>query len=148
MTEIDFDAIADQRYYGSVTGGFEDLESDISDFENLDRASIAMGVCAIGDDWLPITRNELVLELARLIGYDSAYGTRVVSDEQSREFAELFANAFGEDGRFYRSFQNDYDPEGRFVRGYSTPLTDATFSYGLAGLDSRRIGIIVVCDED
>ncbi len=49
---------------------------------------------------------------------------------------------------FYRSFEKNYDASGRFLSGYSTPLTDATFSYAFAGIDSERVGMIVVCDED
>jgi hypothetical protein len=148
MKPLAFDAIAEKRRYGSVIGGFSDVSFDRSDFENLDHASEAIDVFQIGDDWIPISRDELLTGLTRLIAHDSAYDTLVVPEEIASQFAQEFEGVFEKDARFYRSFENEYDASGRFLRGYSTPLTDATFSYAFAGVDSERVGMMVVCDED
>ncbi len=148
MKSFSFDAIAEKRHYGSVIGGFTNALKELSEFENLNRASQACNVYQIGDDWIPISHAELLSGLAKLIGYDSAYGMRIVPVEFANQAAQDFANVFQNDARFYRNFEHEYDDTGRFISGYSNPLTDATFSYGFAGLDSMRVGLIVVCDED
>jgi hypothetical protein len=148
MKSFSFDAIAEKRQYGSVIGGFTNALPEISEFENLNRASQACNVYQIGDDWIPISHAELLSGLANLIGYDSAYGMQVVPAELANQAAQDFASVFESDARFYRNFEHEYDGTGRFTGGYSNPLTDATFSYGFAGLDSIRAGMIVVCDED
>ncbi len=66
MKPLAFDAIAEKRRYGSVIGGFSDVSFDRSDFENLDHASVAVDVFQIGDDWIPISRDELLTGLTRL----------------------------------------------------------------------------------
>lgn len=148
MKQFAFDTIAEIRRYGYVIGGFADVTDESSDFENLNRASLEIGVFPIGEDWLPISSDELLIGLARLIGYDSAYETLVVPEAVAKQFAKEFIDVFNKDARFYRSFENEYDASGRFLRGYSTPLTDATFSYAFACVDSVRAGMVVICDED
>ncbi len=94
MKPLAFDAIAEKRRYGSVIGGFSDVSFDRSDFENLDHASEAIGVFQIGDDWIPISRDELLTGLTRLIAYDSAYDTLVVPEKIASQFAQEFEGLF------------------------------------------------------
>ncbi|MFO0940953.1 MAG: hypothetical protein U0930_09310 [Pirellulales bacterium] len=148
MKPFAFDSIAEIRRYGYVIGGFADVTDGSSDFENLNRTSLSIEVFPIGENWLPISCDELLIGLARLIGYDSAYDTLVVREAVAKQFAKEFVELFDKDARFYRSFEKEYDASGRFLRGFSTPLTDATFSYAFACVDSVRAGIVVVCDED
>ena len=69
-TTLPLTPLPKKRRYGSVIGGFSDVSFDRSDFENLDHASEAIDVFQIGDDWIPISRDELLTGLTRLIAYD------------------------------------------------------------------------------
>ena len=148
MTLFNFDEVAKIRRFGCVTGGFTNVVPEVSDFDNLNRASLVANAFQIGDEWIPISRDELLTDLARLIGYDSAYRTLVIPAELASHFATNFAGVFLEDARFYKNFEKEHDASGRYVRGYSTPLTDATFSHGFAGIDSQHLGMIIISDED
>jgi hypothetical protein len=102
----------------------------------------------LGDDWIELDHSRARKRLANILGIDLAYGAEVMEPRRAEELAEQFTRLYDDGVKFFTNFTDwETSPSGGRSRT-GNPLTSATFDQCVLGIDSTRIGIVVVMDED
>jgi hypothetical protein len=103
-----------------------------------------LGFHPIGDLWNQIDREDAELVLTRLLNKGQAYDVAIMEESRARELATMFLSLFAANATFYT---NGPVSRGKAPAGWH-PITDATFDRGIVCVDSVRVGIAWMQDED
>jgi hypothetical protein len=110
----------------------------------LDAFASGLGLARLGDLWREVGRDQARALLVSALARDLAYGERTMEDGTAASVAERFLEMFGAQARCFTN-------TGPFVAGGGrswTPLTAHTFDVGVAALGEKRIGLLLLADED
>ena len=107
-----------------------------------DAAAIAADLFPIGEAWTPTARDVVVTETGKAISTDLAYGTRCQPRETAEGRIRRFLSLFDDDAALFLN-----GTRSEIARWYA-PLTLATFDFGMAVVDRRRVGIVARTGED
>jgi hypothetical protein len=115
----------------------------------LDDFVRGFGFTGLGEAWIEVTREDAIAVVQQVLLKDLAYGVAMMPEAEACALAESFFSLFGSEGRCFTNGNlvlPNADPSE--VRRSWNPITSATLDTGILCLDTNRIGIFWVEDED
>ncbi|MFW9994211.1 MAG: hypothetical protein ACFFD4_19360 [Candidatus Odinarchaeota archaeon] len=99
---------------------------------------------------LGIDRGEAKNVLIRILTHDLAHDYEIMSEDEALNLVNRFLQFFKNDARFFTNaeFTSTPDKPVKLVISSWNPLTSATFDTGVFAIDCKKIGLILVEDED
>ncbi len=113
--------------------------------EIIDLLMKALNYSPLGQQWKEINREEAQKILLLILTKDLAYNTNLMSLSDAKQLLLRFLSFFKADCQFFTnaSFNNKYSR----IKSWNS-ITQATFDTGVVIVNTNRIGILWVEDED
>jgi hypothetical protein len=143
--------IISKRQAGEVIFEIQEMEfchsnkTPTSRREIIDLLMRNLNCSTLGKQWIEINREEAKKILLLILTKDLAYKTNLMSLSEAKQLLLRFFSFFTADCKFFTnaSFTNDYSR----IKSWNS-ITKATFDTGVVIVNTHRIGILWVEDED
>jgi hypothetical protein len=148
------DEILSKRECGYRTCVVEDRQfappvADSDLFQLADAFVAEPDFTGLGAHWTKIGREDARSIIEELLYKDMAYGVSIMPRATAKNLAERFISLFGEGARYLTNgnfILPTTDP--RSVPNSGDPISTSTFDSGVVCVDTNRLGILWVEDED
>ncbi|GGJ98193.1 hypothetical protein [Pseudomonas matsuisoli] len=126
---------------GVVTACYAPTDSPrkIGSLKEIDDFLLSCGYTSLGVKWIPLNRSEAIKHLQEMLNISLAYGTEMLSKEESERLAQEFSNFFSSENSVWFTNGNRY--------GWN-PVTKSTFENATVVLDETNIALVLFEDED
>lgn len=144
--------IAHQRKYGHPTCAVRQ-RSATADSRSchaiLDEFVATLGFDGLDDGWIEISIQDAKTLTREILLKDLAYGIAMMSEQEAAQLCERFFTLFDGSVRCFTNGNLVLHADATEVPGSWTAISpQATFDTGVVCIDSSRIGILWVEDED
>jgi hypothetical protein len=145
--------ILGSRTFGCTTVALADRVGQFSNSAaEIDAFVSSLGFKGISDRWQLVSISDANTILAHVLARDLAYNGPIMAESAAQSLSDRFLAFFDRDVLCFTNGTYHVPPvessNAVQVRAGTDPISESTFDTGVVCLDTRRIGIVWMEDED